>query len=110
MLVPKLVVSLDPLPVVLWTQANTTNKDTDTSLEHLSHICPLPASPHKRAREFLPWEDSDMVSGCDWVSQLTSQLRINLPPEEVDEDYTADAARAIMWKVGIQRLSLDIFI
>ena len=45
-----------------------------------------------------------MSSACEWVGQLTSQLRLSLYPEEMAEGYVADAARATLWKVCVQGL------
>lgn len=42
-----------------------------------------------------------MSSGCEWVGQLVSQLRLSLQPEEVGDGCRADVARAALWKVCI---------
>lgn len=57
--------------------------------------------------DFLPWEDVETASGCEWVRHLTSQLRLNLAPEEVAAGYTADAACATLWK-AVLRLMEDL--
>ena len=56
-------------------------------------------SPLKRQLEYLQWEDGEMGSACEWVGQVSSQLRISLYPEEVAEGFMADAARGTLWKV-----------
>ncbi|XP_042230235.1 YEATS domain-containing protein 2-like isoform X2 [Homarus americanus] len=71
----------------------TIDDDVKTSCGHK-----LSVSPQKCPLEFVPWEDSEMVSGCEWVGQHTSQLRLNLSTEEVLTGYTADVARATSWR------------
>ncbi|MPC32367.1 hypothetical protein E2C01_025676 [Portunus trituberculatus] len=61
----------------------------------------IPGSPLKRQLEYLQWEDGEMGSACEWVGQVSSQLRISLYSEEVAEGCMADAARGTLWKSGV---------
>ncbi|XP_068231555.1 YEATS domain-containing protein 2-like [Palaemon carinicauda] len=61
----------------------------------------LLASPSKSASEIIPWTDSDMVNGCEWVGRRSSELCINLPVEEILPGYRADAGRAVAWQAAL---------
>lgn len=60
-----------------------------------------PGSPLKQRLEYLPFEEEEVTSGCEWVGQLGSQLRISIQPEDVGERCATDAARATLWKAAL---------
>ncbi|CAL4216194.1 unnamed protein product, partial [Meganyctiphanes norvegica] len=71
------------------------------SLDDDSKITPIKKieSPvRSKACEFLSWDDEELEAGCDWVSQCASELRISLPRQQVDSDFSADIAKAVLWK------------